>query len=75
MAKPQRFTSPDYSDKTYFVTTDTWGRRPLFSTERMARAFLDRLFSYRGQGKFATPRICSDARPRSSPDYAAGNHA
>lgn len=53
MSKPSRFSSPDYSDKTYFVTTDTWERRPLFNSERMARLFLEKLYGYRQQGRFA----------------------
>lgn len=53
MAKPRRFSGPDYSDKTYFITSDTWERRPLFSTARMAQAFVKRLLSYREQGRFA----------------------
>jgi len=37
---------------TYFVTSTTWQRRSLFTTETMARLFLKTLFSYRRQGRF-----------------------
>jgi len=37
---------------TYFVTTNTWERRPLFRKERMAKVFLDTLYDYRRQSKY-----------------------
>ncbi|MDA2912359.1 transposase [Acidobacteriia bacterium AH_259_A11_L15] len=37
---------------TYFVTSNTWQRRPLFRKEQPARLFLDCLFHYRNEGNF-----------------------
>jgi putative transposase len=34
------------------VTSATWERRPLFRSERMARLFLETLYSYRKQARF-----------------------
>jgi putative transposase len=34
--------------QTYMVTTETWGRRSLFSTDRWARLLVDTLYHYRG---------------------------
>lgn len=51
MAKPPRDHTSFGSD-TYFVTTNTWGKRPLFQTERMAGLFIDTMFRYRREGKF-----------------------
>jgi len=41
-----------YADRTFFVTSVTWERRPIFRSERSARLFLDTLFKYRDQGAF-----------------------
>jgi putative transposase len=38
--------------RTFFVTSVTWQRRPLFRTEPIARLFLDTLARYRNQGRF-----------------------
>jgi len=38
--------------RTFFVTAATWGRRPIFRAEPMARLFLDTLQRYRMQHKF-----------------------
>jgi len=38
--------------RTFFVTTVTWGRMPIFRVEVRARLFIDVLLGYRGQGKF-----------------------
>jgi putative transposase len=38
--------------RTFFVTAGTWGRRPLFRAEPVARLFLDTLQRYRTQHKF-----------------------
>ena len=46
---PTRAISPP---GTYFVTSTTWQRRSLFSSESMARLFLETLYSCRRQGKF-----------------------
>ena len=37
---------------TYFITTDTFQKHSLFQSDRMARLFLDVLFSYRVQHKY-----------------------
>jgi putative transposase len=37
----------DFSDRIFFVTSVTWGRRSLFQSERAARLLLDTMFSYR----------------------------
>ena len=38
--------------RTFFVTSVTNGRRPLFKKEEMARLFLDVMQDYRGQGRY-----------------------
>lgn len=40
------------ANRTFFVTTVTWERRPLFRSERAASLFLDTLFAYRDRGIF-----------------------
>ena len=35
--------------QTYMVTTEPWGGRSLFQTERWAKLFIDTLYRYRGQ--------------------------
>jgi putative transposase len=37
---------------TYFVTTQTWGRRSLFQVDELARLFLQTLYHYRYEGKY-----------------------
>jgi putative transposase len=37
----------DFSDRTFFVTSVTWGRRPIFRSQRAAVLFLETLFGYR----------------------------
>lgn len=34
--------------QTYMVTSETWGRRSLFRSERWAKLFIDTLYHYRG---------------------------
>jgi len=41
-----------FTDRIFFVASVTWGRRPLFQSERAAKLFLDTLFSYRERGIF-----------------------
>ena len=41
-----------FSDRTFFATSVTWERRPIFRSARAARLFLDTLFKYRDQGAF-----------------------
>jgi putative transposase len=38
--------------RTFFVTTTSWGRRPIFRAEPMANLFLDTLQHYRSQQKY-----------------------
>lgn len=42
----------DFSKRTFFVTSVTWQRRPVFRSERAANMFIDTLFRYRGRGIF-----------------------
>ena len=37
-----------HNQQTYFVSSQTWGRRQLFKNERWAKLFRDTLFHYRG---------------------------
>jgi putative transposase len=37
---------------TYFTTTQTWGRRPIFRSEELARLFIRTLYTYAAQRKF-----------------------
>jgi putative transposase len=39
-------------DRTFFVTTVTWKRIPIFRVESRARLFVDVLLDYRKQGKY-----------------------
>jgi hypothetical protein len=43
--------------QTYFVTSDTWERRPLFRAESWARLFLKTLQLYRGDGFSGTTEV------------------
>jgi putative transposase len=40
------------SDRTFFITTVTWKRLPIFRVEARARLFIDVLLDYRKQGKY-----------------------
>ena len=42
----------NFADRTFFVTSVTWGRRPLFRSARAATIFLETLFAYRERGIF-----------------------
>ncbi|MGC2185753.1 MAG: transposase [Terriglobales bacterium] len=42
----------NFAERTFFVTSVTWGRRSLFQSERAANLFLDTLFAYRERGIF-----------------------
>jgi len=37
---------------TYFVTTQTWGRRSLFQVDELARLFIETLYNYRTKGNY-----------------------
>ena len=39
-------------ERTFFVTSSTWGKRSLLQTDRSARLFLDVLYHYRQQQKY-----------------------
>ncbi len=45
--KPAREPATD-NRQTYFVSSQTWGRRRLFQIDRWARLFLETLYHYRG---------------------------
>jgi len=38
--------------RTFFVGAVTWGRRPIFRAEPMARLFLDTLRNYRAERRY-----------------------
>ena len=42
----------DFAGRTFFITSVTWERRPIFRSEACAGLFLDTLFNYRDQRKF-----------------------
>ncbi|HKU21538.1 MAG TPA: transposase [Terriglobales bacterium] len=55
MALPTRHSDPGgiaASSRTFFVTSSTWGKRPLLQTQRAASLFIEVLYEYRKQGKF-----------------------
>ncbi|MGH9352940.1 MAG: REP-associated tyrosine transposase [Terriglobia bacterium] len=56
MSKPTRSflpsSNPPSGVRTFFVTSATWERRPLFRSERMARLFLETLYAYRDEISF-----------------------
>ena len=39
-------------DRTFFVTTVTWKRAPIFRSEARARLLIEVMFDYRAQGKY-----------------------
>ena len=39
-------------ERTFFITTVTYTRKPLFRSRRMADPFLETMYAYRKQGKF-----------------------
>jgi putative transposase len=47
-----RFTIMDDSQRTFFVTTVTWQRLPIFRVETRARLLIEVLLGYRDQGKY-----------------------
>ena len=49
MAKPLHLPT---SHRTFFATSSTWERRPLFRSERMAKLFREVLLNYRRDGKY-----------------------
>jgi putative transposase len=55
MATPQRHSNPINvmaGDRTFFVTSCTWGRRNLLQSDRTASLFMHTLRVYRSAGKF-----------------------
>ena len=42
----------NFFDRTFFVTSVTWERRPIFRSDRAAFLFLETLFGYRDRGIF-----------------------
>jgi len=53
VARPKHRTQPG---ATYFVTTDTWQRRPLFQNAEIATIVEERIFHYRDAGYFLVHR-------------------
>jgi REP-associated tyrosine transposase len=51
MSKPPRDLALSGSN-SHFVTTGSWGHRPLFQTQRVADLLIDTLLDYRRQHKF-----------------------
>jgi putative transposase len=55
MSKPNRNASADHivdGQRTFFVTTNTWERRQLFRTERLARLLIDTIYRYRAESRY-----------------------
>src|ERR1700693_5614593 len=55
MAIPSRHSSPlnvIAAERTFFVTSATWGRRPLLQSTRSAQLFVRTLYEYRAQHKY-----------------------
>jgi REP-associated tyrosine transposase len=48
-ANPSRVVA---SERTFFVTSSTWGRRALLQSDRSARLLIDVLYHYRNEGKY-----------------------
>jgi len=46
--RPQRV----HNFGTYFVTTQTWGRRSLFQVDELSRLLIDTLYNYRSKGNY-----------------------
>jgi putative transposase len=42
----------NFADPTFFVTSVTWERRPLFKSDQAATMFIETLFGYRARGLF-----------------------
>jgi putative transposase len=47
-----RCVMDNFFDRTFFVTSVTWERRPLFRSERAAKLYLVTMFDYRDRGFF-----------------------
>lgn len=54
MAIPSRHSDPARAvgDRTFFVTSTTWGRRSVFQTTRATDLFVEVIFHYRREGKY-----------------------
>jgi putative transposase len=55
MSAPRRNSSPDNivsGQRTFFVTTSTDGKRPLFQTDRMATLLIEVMLHYRDLGEY-----------------------
>jgi putative transposase len=61
MAAPRRGNT-GYS--TYFITANTFQKHSLFQSERMARLFLDVLFSYRTQHRYLLHEFVTESLER-----------
>src|SRR5438270_9827169 len=55
MSKPARHSDPkniSAGSRTFFVTSSTWQKQPLFKSERMANLFIEVIFHYQKEGHF-----------------------
>jgi len=55
MSKPKRNSGPEEiiaGQRTFFVTSSTYGGRALLQSDRMARLLIDVLYHYRVEGKY-----------------------
>ena len=59
---------------TYFVTAQTWERRALFRSEKMAKLFLEVLHPYRSEKKYLLHEFVL-MPDHSCPDDSRGHHA
>ena len=50
--RPTRLRTLVHGSNTYFITTATWQRRPIFRTDRLALPLLESIFNYRDQHKY-----------------------
>ena len=56
MSRPVRNADPLYvlaAERTFFVTSSTWGKRSLLQSERAAALLIDVLYHYRRQRRFS----------------------
>jgi len=55
MSIPHRHSRPANiaaSERTFFITASTWGKRGLLQSSRAAELFIRTIYDYRGQGKY-----------------------
>src|ERR1700676_646684 len=57
------------NERTFFVTTSTWGKCGILQTDRSAKLLLDVLYHYRKEREISSSRICDYAGPHSFADH------